>query len=81
MPTFSKLLLGSMTSGYVPSIAKTGVHPLDGARYMRDVHHARLLLRALVGQHSCAIIEAEERGLRDPSRRSRVLRHDHDADR
>jgi HD domain-containing protein len=51
--------------GYSPELVKTGFHPLDGARYLRDVHRADPRLCCLVGQHSCAILEAEERGLAD----------------
>jgi hypothetical protein len=51
--------------GYAPSLAETGFHPLDGARYLRDVEHADPMLCRLVAHHSCAIIEAEERGLAD----------------
>jgi hypothetical protein len=51
--------------GYTPDLAKTGFHPLDGARYLRDVEHADPRLCSLVGQHSCAGMEAEERGLAD----------------
>jgi hypothetical protein len=49
--------------GYLPGLAATGLHGLDGARYLRDVQHAGPLLCRLVAHHSCAIIEAEERGL------------------
>ena len=49
--------------GYAPTLATTGFHPLDGARYLRDVEHAQPMLCRLVAHHSCAIIEAEERGL------------------
>jgi hypothetical protein len=49
--------------GYSPELVETGFHPLDGARYLRDVHHADPVLCSLVGHHSCAVIEAEERGL------------------
>ena len=49
--------------GYLPELAKTGLHGLDGARYLRDVHHAEPMLCRLVAHHSCAVIEAEERGL------------------
>jgi hypothetical protein len=49
--------------GYSPDLVMTGFHPLDGARYLRDVHDADPRLCCLVGQHSCAILEAEERGL------------------
>jgi putative nucleotidyltransferase with HDIG domain len=49
--------------GYAPDLAITGFHPLDGARYLRDVHNCDDLLCRLVAHHSCAAIEAEERGL------------------
>ena len=49
--------------GYLPELAATGLHGLDGARYLRDTHHAESLLCRLVAHHSCAVIEAEERGL------------------
>jgi hypothetical protein len=49
--------------GYLPELAGTGLHGLDGARYLRDVQHAEPLLCRLVAHHSCAVIEAEERGL------------------
>lgn len=49
--------------GYNPDIATTGFHPLDGARYLRDVAQADDILCRLVAGHSCAIIEAEQRGL------------------
>lgn len=49
--------------GYAPNLAATGFHPLDGTRYLRDVESADPRLCSLVGQHSCAGIEAEERGL------------------
>ena len=49
--------------GYLPELAVTGLHGLDGARYLRDTHHADPLLCRLVAHHSCAVIEAEERGL------------------
>ena len=39
------------------------LHGLDGARYLRDVQHAEPMLCRLVAHHSCAVIEAEERGL------------------
>jgi hypothetical protein len=53
--------------GYSPDLIDTGFHPLDGARHLRDVQHADGMLCRLVAHHSCAITEAEERGL------SRVL--------
>jgi HD domain len=49
--------------GYSPELVETGFHPLDGARYLRDVHRADTVLCSLVAHHSSAIIEAEERGL------------------
>jgi putative nucleotidyltransferase with HDIG domain len=51
--------------GYAPSLILTGLHQLDGARYLRDAQHADALLCRLVAHHSCAIIEAGERGLAD----------------
>ena len=51
--------------GYARSLATTGLHQLDGARYLRDAQHADAMLCRLVAHHSCAIIEAEERGLAD----------------
>ncbi len=51
--------------GYSPSLVVTGLHSLDGARYLRDAHHADALLCRLVARHSCAIIEAGGRGLAD----------------
>jgi hypothetical protein len=41
----------------------TGLHALDGARYLRDSQHADSVLCRLVAHHSCAIVEADERGL------------------
>lgn len=49
--------------GYAPKLAKTGFHPLDGARYLRDVERADSRLCSLVAHHSCACIEANLRGL------------------
>jgi hypothetical protein len=49
--------------GYSPELGDTGFHPLDGARYLRDVHSAGSVLCRLVANHSCATIEAAERGL------------------
>ena len=51
--------------GYAPALAVTGLHALDGARYLRDAQHADAMLCRLVAHHSCAIIEAGERGLAD----------------
>jgi putative nucleotidyltransferase with HDIG domain len=49
--------------GYAPELAQTGLHSLDGARYLRDVHHTDPMLCRLVAHHSYAVLEAEERGL------------------
>jgi hypothetical protein len=43
----------------------TGLHALDGARYLRDAHQADAMLCRLVAHHLYAIIEAGERGLAD----------------
>ncbi|MEU8994102.1 HD domain-containing protein [Streptomyces caniferus] len=51
--------------GYSPSIATTGFHPLDGARFLRDQEAFDDRVVRLVAHHSCALLEAEERGLRD----------------
>lgn len=50
--------------GYAPRLAITGFHPLDGARFLRDIHAADERLVRLVANHSYALLEAEERGLR-----------------
>lgn len=49
--------------GYAPDLVSTGFHPLDGARYLRDVHQADDTLCRLVAHHSCAVNEALERSL------------------
>jgi hypothetical protein len=48
--------------GYAPGIAVTGFHPLDGGRFLRanDVDER---IVGLVAHHSCAVVEADERGL------------------
>ena len=51
--------------GYAPGLATTGLHQLDGARYLRDTQHADAMLSLRVAHHSCAIIEASERGFAD----------------
>ncbi|MFF4228000.1 HD domain-containing protein [Streptomyces sp. NPDC001820] len=51
--------------GYSPDLANTGFHPLDGARYLRDIANADERVVHLVAHHSCAWMEAEARGLRD----------------
>jgi HD superfamily phosphodiesterase len=49
--------------GYATEIAHTGFYPLDGARYLRDVHDAHNVVRELVAHHSGAMVQAQERGL------------------
>jgi hypothetical protein len=49
--------------GYAPSLVRTGFHPLDGARFLRDDVGADEILCQLVAHHTAAAIEAEERGL------------------
>jgi predicted hydrolase (HD superfamily) len=49
--------------GYSPNLVATRFHPLDGACYLRDSQQADTRLCRLVAHHSCAIIEAEERGI------------------
>ncbi|WP_080636025.1 HD domain-containing protein [Salinispora mooreana] len=50
--------------GYAPGVVDTGLHALDGARWLvRQGFDARLA--GLVAHHSCACYEAEERGLAD----------------
>ncbi|RJO80220.1 HD domain-containing protein [Nocardia panacis] len=51
--------------GYAPTLAVTGFHPLDGARFLRDMHHADERLVRLVANHTFAPLEADERGLRE----------------
>ena len=51
--------------GHTPGLAITGLHQLDGARYLRDAQDADAVLCRLVAHHSCAIIEAGERGFAD----------------
>lgn len=50
--------------GYAPPLAKTGFHPLDGARYLRDTQALDETIVRLVANHSFALLEAEERGIR-----------------
>ncbi|MES9807385.1 HD domain-containing protein [Streptomyces cinereoruber] len=51
--------------GYAPRLATTRFHPLDGAQFLRDEHGADERLVRLVANHSFALLEAEERGLRE----------------
>lgn len=48
--------------GYAPAIADTGLHALDGAVWLRRNGWPERIT-ALVAHHSCALYEAEERGL------------------
>ena len=48
--------------GYAPSLAVSGFHPLDGARYLRSIDAGERLCR-LVANHTHAWVEAEARGL------------------
>jgi hypothetical protein len=48
--------------GYSPELSITGFHPLDGARWIRDYGPGGRLAR-LVAHHSCAVYEAQVRGL------------------
>lgn len=48
--------------GYAPGIADTGLHSLDGARYLRDSESADARLCSLVAYHSFAVNEAGRRG-------------------
>ncbi|MDQ0375960.1 HD domain-containing protein [Cellulomonas humilata] len=50
--------------GYAPALAHTGLHGLDGARYLRGVRANGRLCR-LVANHTHAWVEAEARGLAD----------------
>jgi hypothetical protein len=50
--------------GYAPSLAITGFHPLDGARWVRSQGQSRRLA-CLVAHHSCALYEARVRGFHD----------------
>jgi putative nucleotidyltransferase with HDIG domain len=49
--------------GYAPSLAETGFHPRDGGRYLRTLKLDDEVVR-LVANHSYALLEADERGLR-----------------
>lgn len=48
--------------GYAPSLAVTGFHPLDGARFLESIAAPRRIVD-LVAHHSCARLEAAMRGL------------------
>src|SRR5207244_449132 len=44
-----------------PELVESGLHPLDGARYLRGLGTGPVRIVCLVAHHSCAVIEAEER--------------------
>jgi putative nucleotidyltransferase with HDIG domain len=50
--------------GYSPTLVQTGFHPLDGARWLRE-HGFDARIASLVAHHSCALLEADARGLAD----------------
>jgi hypothetical protein len=50
--------------GYAPPVVSTGLHALDGARFLRGEGFPERVC-GLVAHHSCAIFEAAERGLAD----------------
>lgn len=52
--------------GYDPELAVTGFHPLDGARWLRNLGDERLA--SLVAHHSGAVGEAQLRGLAEDMR-------------
>jgi len=48
--------------GYAPDLVDTGFHPIDGANYLAKVGMPERLVN-LVAHHSCALLEADLRGL------------------
>lgn len=50
--------------GYTPPLVESGFHPLDGARHLRTLPDVDDRVVRLVANHSFALLEAEERGLR-----------------
>ncbi|MFE4514687.1 HD domain-containing protein [Kitasatospora sp. NPDC056783] len=62
--------------GYAPRLATTGFHPLDGARFLEGRQGADTRLVRLVANHSLALLEAEERGLRETLEREFPLLDD-----
>lgn len=49
--------------GYAPELVRTGMHQLDGGRYLRDVVGADPRICSLVAHHTGACVEARNRGL------------------
>lgn len=54
--------------GYSPDVTDTGLHALDGARWLRHRGWPDRIV-TLVANHSCATYEADERGLGSELRR------------
>lgn len=48
--------------GYATPLVQTGFHPIDGARYLKGIDFDPRVVN-LVAHHSCAHIEARQRGL------------------
>lgn len=48
--------------GYAPELVDTGMHAIDGARHLRRTGWDERIV-SMVAHHSCAVLEAEERGL------------------
>lgn len=48
--------------GYAPALVRTGFHPIDGADFLQQIG-VDVRLCALVANHSCARIEARNRGV------------------
>jgi len=65
--------------GYASGLVDTGFHPIDGVRYLRRAEADERVVN-LVAHHSCAVIEADLRGLddvlRDEFPRDTTLPHD-----
>lgn len=63
--------------GYSPAVVETGFHPLDGARHLRTLPRVDQRIVRLVANHSFALLEAEERGLRETLEAEFPLPDDH----
>ena len=48
--------------GYAPELVDTGMHAIDGALHLRRTGWDERIV-SMVAHHSCAVLEAEERGL------------------
>ena len=62
-PTCSRPPHGCTTSATSPNSPPPACTAWTAPCYLRDVQHAEPMLCRLVAHHSCAVIEAEERGL------------------